>query len=63
VDEAGLGFACGRGALSAVLWAAQDLGANHIQVLNYATSGDVTGDYEHVVGYGAAAALHVQDQN
>jgi AmmeMemoRadiSam system protein B len=63
VDEAGLGFACGRGALSAVLWAAQYLGANHIQVLHYATSGDVSGDYERVVGYGAAAALRMQDQN
>jgi AmmeMemoRadiSam system protein B len=54
VDELGKGYACGRGALAAVLWAAKELGANRSQVLYYATSGDVTGDYERVVGYGAA---------
>jgi AmmeMemoRadiSam system protein B len=53
-EAQGKGFACGRGALAAVLWAAKGLGANHAQVLNYATSGDVTGDYNQVVGYGAA---------
>jgi len=54
VEEQGKGFACGRGALAAVMWAAKGLGANHAQILNYATSGDVTGDYSQVVGYGAA---------
>ena len=53
-EEEGKGFACGRGALAAVLWAAKELGANHVQVLHYATSGDVTGDYSQVVGYGSA---------
>ncbi|HLA97001.1 MAG TPA: AmmeMemoRadiSam system protein B [Anaerolineales bacterium] len=53
-EEEGKGFACGRGALAAVMWAAQDLGANRARVLNYATSGDVTGDFSQVVGYGAA---------
>lgn len=48
------GFACGCGALAAVLWAAKDLGADRALVLRHATSGDVTGDYERVVGYGAA---------
>jgi MEMO1 family protein len=51
------GFACGLGALTAVLWAAKALGADTIKVLRHATSGDVTGDYSSVVGYGAAAAL------
>ena len=51
----GKGFACGRGAVAAVLWAAQRLGGNSVKILNYATSGDVTGDYNAVVGYGAAA--------
>ena len=50
------GFACGRGALAAVLWAAKELGADRTLVLRHATSGDVTGDYERVVGYGAAVA-------
>jgi hypothetical protein len=54
VEEEGKGFACGRGALAAVLWAAKDLGANQVQILRYATSGDVTGDYTQVVGYAAA---------
>ncbi len=53
-DEEGKGFACGKGALAAVLWAARDLGADHVQVLHHATSGDVTGDFEQVVGYGSA---------
>jgi len=54
VEEQGKGFACGRGAIAAVLWASERLGANHVQILNYGTSGDATGDYDSVVGYGAA---------
>jgi AmmeMemoRadiSam system protein B len=54
VEEEGKGFACGRNAIAAVLWAAQELGANAVKVLNHATSGDVTGDYSGVVGYAAA---------
>ncbi len=56
-EEQGRGFACGRGALAAVLWAAKDLGANAVKILNHATSGDVTGDTSQVVGYGAAVVL------
>jgi len=54
VEEQGKGFACGRAALAAVLWAAKELGADRVQVLRHATSGDVTGDYDRVVGYAAA---------
>jgi AmmeMemoRadiSam system protein B len=54
VEEEGKGFACGRGALAAVLWAAKDLGADTARVLQHATSGDITGDYTQVVGYAAA---------
>jgi AmmeMemoRadiSam system protein B len=50
----GVGFACGRGAIAATLWAAQSLGADKARVVHYATSGDVTLDYDSVVGYGAA---------
>lgn len=53
-EDQGKGFACGRGALAAVLWGAKALGADHSHVVHYATSGDVTGDYARVVGYGAA---------
>jgi len=51
------GFACGLGAFTAVLWASRDLGADKVKVLRHATSGDVTGDYSSVVGYGAAVVL------
>ena len=54
-EEEGVGFACGRAAIAAVLWAARDLGADRVTVQDYATSGDVTGDESDVVGYGAAA--------
>jgi MEMO1 family protein len=57
VEEQGRGFACGRGALAAVLWAAKDLGADTVKILKHATSGDVTGDMSQVVGYGAAVVL------
>jgi MEMO1 family protein len=53
-EDEGRGFACGRGAVAAVLWAARWLGADQVTILNYATSGDVSGDYRQVVGYGAA---------
>jgi MEMO1 family protein len=56
-ERTGKGFACGHAAVASALWAARDLGANKVQVLKYATSGDVTGDYSSVVGYGAAVAL------
>jgi AmmeMemoRadiSam system protein B len=51
------GFACGLGALTAVLWACKELGANTVKILHHATSGNITGDYSAVVGYGAAAIL------
>lgn len=53
-EEQGKAFACGRAAVAAVLWAAQELGADTVTIVNYATSGDVSGDYSRVVGYGAA---------
>jgi AmmeMemoRadiSam system protein B len=56
-EEQGRGFACGRGALAAVMWATKALGANKAQLLHYATSGDAFGDYNNVVGYGAAAFI------
>ncbi|MEW6567515.1 MAG: AmmeMemoRadiSam system protein B [Chloroflexota bacterium] len=61
-EEEGVGFACGRAAVAAVLWAAKDLGANRVRVLRHATSGDVTGDYSSVVGYGAAVIFQSDAQ-
>ncbi len=60
-EEEGQGFACGRGAIAAVLWAAKALGANQVRVLHHATSGDVSGDFSQVVGYGAAVILKNSD--
>ena len=57
LERAGKGFACGLGAFTAVMWASRELGADKVEVLRHATSGDVTGDYSSVVGYGAAAIL------
>lgn len=62
-EEEQKAFACGRGAVAAVLWAAQELGANHVQILKYATSGDVSGDYHQVVGYGAAVITRVIEES
>lgn len=56
-EQTGKGFACGHAAVATVQWAAKELGANNVQILKYATSGDVTGDFQSVVGYGAAAIL------
>lgn len=56
-EHTGKAFACGHAAVAAVLWASRELGANHVKVLRHATSGDVTGDYSSVVGYGAAAVV------
>ena len=56
-ERSGRGFACGHAAVAAVLWAGLELGAHKVITLNYATSGDVTGDHSSVVGYGAAVVL------
>ena len=62
VERDGVGYACGRGAIATVLWAAQDLGANQVKVLKYAHSGDVTGDTHSVVGYGSAVIFKSHQQ-
>jgi len=45
--------ACGYGAMASAIIACKNLGATKGELLNYATSGDVSGDTESVVGYGA----------
>ena len=47
--------ACGGGPMVSVLEAARRLGASRAHVLEYADSGDVSGDKSSVVGYMAAA--------
>lgn len=46
--------ACGAGPLAAAMFAAKGLGAARAENLSYATSGEVSGDYNQVVGYTAA---------
>ncbi|HVX03379.1 MAG TPA: MEMO1 family protein, partial [Nitrososphaera sp.] len=43
--------ACGYGAIASIMVAAKNLGATRGELLKYATSGDVTGDTDAVVGY------------
>ena len=42
---------CGYGPASTMLVAAKMLGASKAELVRYATSGDVSGDFDHVVGY------------
>lgn len=44
---------CGYGPISATITASKILGASRGKLLRYITSGDVIGDYNQVVGYGA----------
>jgi len=45
--------ACGYGAMASTMIACKNLGATKGELLSYATSGDVSGDTESVVGYSA----------
>ncbi len=51
--------ACGAGPTIAAMLVARELGANCSVILNYANSGDVTGDRRQVVGYLSAALLKI----
>ncbi|MBI4825889.1 MAG: AmmeMemoRadiSam system protein B [Nitrospirae bacterium] len=42
---------CGYAPVTAMLHAANRLGAKEARLVKYMTSGDVSGDYKHVVGY------------
>jgi AmmeMemoRadiSam system protein B len=53
--------ACGGGPVITILLAARDLGANKTSILNYANSGDVTGNHRSVVGYLSAAVIRSSD--
>jgi AmmeMemoRadiSam system protein B len=56
-EDIGVGYACGRGAVASVLWATKELGGDQVKILNYGTSGDISHDYQQVVGYGAAVIV------
>lgn len=53
-SESGTAYACGYGAIGTAITAARAWGADKALITRYATSGDVTGDFEQVVGYGSA---------
>ncbi len=48
---------CGFGPAVTMLTAARQLGATRAELVRYATSGDITGDHEEVVGY-AGVVVH-----
>ena len=52
--ERGRHVGCGIGPAIAVMMAARALGARQARVLRYAHSGEVSGDFDGVVGYLAA---------
>jgi AmmeMemoRadiSam system protein B len=48
---------CGFGPTTSMLVAARQLGASRAELVKYATSGDVSGDFGHVVGYAGIAVI------
>jgi len=54
VHKAGISM-CGYGPAVVMLTAARKLGAKHAELIRYATSGDVSGDRDMVVGYAGIA--------
>jgi AmmeMemoRadiSam system protein B len=48
---------CGCGPAVAMLVAAKQLGATKAELIKYTNSGDVSGDYEHVVGYAGIVVM------
>ena len=48
---------CGYAATVAMLIAMRDLGAKDAKLIRYATSGDITGDWDEVVGYAGIVIL------
>jgi AmmeMemoRadiSam system protein B len=53
-ESEGSAFACGSSAIAAMLWTSKLAGADKVEILNYSTSADATGDPSSVVGYGTA---------
>ncbi|MDD1673848.1 MAG: AmmeMemoRadiSam system protein B [Methanomicrobiales archaeon] len=49
--------ACGYGPISSVALAAKAKGAREGRLLEYRTSGEITGEFDQVVGYGAIAVI------
>ena len=56
VQELGVS-ACGYGPIATMVMATKGLGARKAELLQYTTSGDITGDHGQVVGYAAIAVI------
>ncbi len=56
VEERGVS-ACGYGPIAAMVTACRQRGAKKAELIQYATSGEVTGDYREVVGYAAISVM------
>ncbi|NLF51630.1 MAG: AmmeMemoRadiSam system protein B [Leptolinea sp.] len=59
-DITGKGYACGAGAISAVMWASLKRQANKAIILHHSTSADETGDRSSVVGYASAVFVKTE---
>jgi len=55
--ETGSGEACGGGPMASIMTAARRLGAASVQIVDYTTSAETTGDFDNVVGYLSAAIV------
>lgn len=53
-NRSGAAFACGSGAVATMLSVMRAWGGTQAHIVDYQTSGDITGDYDQVVGYGTA---------
>ncbi len=53
----GKGYACGLGAVMISMALSKLFGANKIEILHHSTSGNQTGDFSSVVGYGAGVFI------
>ena len=60
--NAGKCEACGFGPVMTVMMTAQKLKAERTVILNYANSGDVTGDHSSVVGYASAVLIRTKER-
>jgi len=55
--------ACGGAPIVAAMIAAERMGANRVELLKYANSGDSTGDHSRVVGYSSVLLLKSQTRH
>ncbi|MGD2279536.1 MAG: AmmeMemoRadiSam system protein B, partial [Candidatus Omnitrophota bacterium] len=53
---------CGSGAVAATMFACRKLGADKVEILNYANSGDTSGMKDRVVGYMSAAFIRTKGE-